>query len=318
MAHASFDQTCPKITIGMTCYNAADTIARAVESALSQDWDHLEIIVVDDGSADGSRAILRGLSDSRVRVIEHERNMGFPSALNTILEHATGDYIAFFDDDDESVPDRLRAQYKRLRDYRATHPDIGANVPVFCYSHRNVVRVGQDRVDHIAPAIGALAPEPFGVMVADFLFWRIERPPYHWGNFGSCTLMAAREDLRALGGFDADFRRSAEWDLAVRAGFAGGHFIAVDRPLIIQYKTRGADKSVEIALRYSLALRHKHKTYLRARKGYRAAIFMAYALYFYCMRRTMRARLCVGLAIITAPHILAGPFIRRIGARLWN
>ncbi len=64
------------ITVGITCFNSINTIARAIESAMQQDWDNLEIIVVDDCSDDGSVDIIRGMmrKDNRVRLVRHESN----------------------------------------------------------------------------------------------------------------------------------------------------------------------------------------------------------------------------------------------------
>src|SRR5262249_1773908 len=129
--------TSPLITIGITCYNAADTIARAMHSALRQDWPCFEVIIVDDRSTDGSVRIIEEFisREPRARLIVHERNTGVAAARNTIVDNARGDFVAYFDDDDVSVPDRLRAQWRRLIDYeRAAHARL-----VFCYANRNVI-----------------------------------------------------------------------------------------------------------------------------------------------------------------------------------
>jgi len=95
----------PLITVGIACFNAEDTIARAVESARAQDWPHLEIIVVDDGSSDRSVDTVAKIAagDARVRLIRHEKNLGPGGTRQTILDQARGEFLAFFDDDDEDV-----------------------------------------------------------------------------------------------------------------------------------------------------------------------------------------------------------------------
>jgi len=130
----------PLITAGLTCFNAHDTIVRAVKGALAQTWPNFEILVVDDCSTDGSWVVLEQLAreHSEVRLIRHERNRGFPAALNTLVQHAHGEFVAFFDDDDESVPDRLATQVDRIVSYEAARD---AQL-VLCYSSRNVVRIG--------------------------------------------------------------------------------------------------------------------------------------------------------------------------------
>src|SRR6266568_2737623 len=87
--------TPPLITIAITCHNAADTIERAVGSALAQDWPNLEVVVVDDCSTDGSWATLKALmrGEERMRVVRHEANRGYPGALNTAIGAARGAFV---------------------------------------------------------------------------------------------------------------------------------------------------------------------------------------------------------------------------------
>lgn len=263
----------PLITIGITCFNAGSTIRRAVFSALRQDWPNREIIVVDDASSDGSGAVLEDLRRQfpEIRLVRHKRNRGYPGALNTLIRKARGEFIAIFDDDDESAPERLRAQWSRITAYE----DAQDCSLVLCYSNRNVIKPGRHIPDHVAKAIGRRSLEPHGKAVADYLLAHVCDQRLVWGMFGSCTLMAKRETFKAIGSFDEDFRRCAEWDLAIRAAFRGAHFIAVDEPLVTQHKTDGAEKIGSIPLEYALRLREKHKDYLVARGLYWASSAMA-------------------------------------------
>lgn len=113
------DYTTPSVTIGLTCYNAADTILRALRSALAQDWPNIEVVVVDDKSSDDSAAIVEAaiINEPRVRLVQHTVNSGPAIARNTILVEAKGDLIVFFDDDDESDIERIRTQYHKIRVY---------------------------------------------------------------------------------------------------------------------------------------------------------------------------------------------------------
>lgn len=272
----------PLITIGITCYNAENSIERAIKSALSQDWENTEIIIVDDGSSDDSLRVITPYVQKyeHVHLIEHELNSGFPAALNTIFGNAKGEFVALFDDDDISWPDRLSQQYQRIKNYEDAHETHN----IFCYTGREVFSSIYDaEISHTLTAIGHSAPEPNGSMVADYLLWDTGRAGYQWGMFGSCTLMVHTNLVRDIGGFDTNFRRCAEWDLAVRAAISKDvHFIAVDQPLVQQYKTATPDKANTIPLLYALNLRHKHKDYLKT-KGigfYQAAIFLAKARFY--------------------------------------
>lgn len=97
----------------MPCYNAAPFVVAALDSVLSQSWQTLEVIVVDDGSTDGSAEILAKLTDRRVTVI-HQGNRGQCAAANRALSESTGDYIKFFDADDLLSPDFIERQMAKL------------------------------------------------------------------------------------------------------------------------------------------------------------------------------------------------------------
>lgn len=269
----------PLITIGMTCFNARDTIHRAVDGALAQTWPKRDILIVDDGSTDGSQAILQELEDlhSNIRVVRHKENRGFPSALNTLLAEARGEFIAFFDDDDESSPERLQAQYERLIEYEKSHP--GASV--LCYSNRRIVKAGRESRRF---GIGRVPPEPSGPIVADFVLGLVKDDGHHcWGMFGSGTLLARTDTLRDAGGFDVAFRRCAELDFVVRVAFYGAHFISVDAPLMTQHITSKAEKAGHADLQYRLKLLQKYQEYLKTRRAYVGARCNAHAQ-FHCGR----------------------------------
>ena len=301
----------PLITVGITCFNAANTISRAVLSAIRQDWPDKEIIVVDDSSNDESVAVVEELCTQfpEVRLIRHERNRGYAGSLNTIIKEAKGEFIAIFDDDDESVPRRLRAQWSRITSYeRAQKCKL-----ILCYANRKVIKSGQSSPDHVANAIGRQSPEPHGIAVADYLFGCAYDRRFVWGMFGSCTLMARRETLVAIGGFDETFRRCAEWDMAIHAAFRGAHFIAVDEPLISQYKTGGADKSGIIPLIYSIRLRQKHKDYLVKRRFYWASLAMARSNFHGNKGRLLKSRAYAFLAGLLSPAVLGQRIAGKLG-----
>jgi glycosyltransferase involved in cell wall biosynthesis len=300
------DTVRPLITVGITCYEAEDTIRRAVESALAQTWTAREVIIVDDGSADGSATVVEeiGRTDDEIRLICHGENRGVAEARNTVLAHARGTFIAFFDDDDESTPDRLEQQYRRIVEYEQHHP----RAPVFCYANRLVVPPGKRERTFERHGIGRVPPEPSGSIAADYVLGVLGDDGKHsWGMLGSCTLMARTEAFRALGGFDGRFRRRAELDLAVRAAFAGAHFISVDALLVTQYLTPTADKAGDAQLRYRLLLVEKHRDYLKEKRCYAGAWCYMHAR-FHCSRHG-RWRLWYLAALILFPWRVA---LRRI------
>ena len=300
------------ITIGITCFNAEKTIERAIRSAQQQDWASLEIIIVDDCSTDRSVAIAENIAaeDPRIRLVKQPENKGYPAALNRIIKEAKGEFIAIFDDDDVSTPSRLEKQYRRLTNYEKQK---GADI-VFCYSNRYILKKEGATPDQAAKAIGYTEPEPHGTIVADFILWHLSPKPYVWGQFGSCTLLFRKSIISETGWFDENFRRSAEWDMAIRASMIDAHFIAVNDALVTQYKTQTADKAGKTPLVYAKKLRHKHKAYLKNHHAYWASLALAYARYYYTRNKIWRFRFYVLLSCMLAPHlVLPDVLIKRFG-----
>lgn len=266
----------PLVTAAVTSFNAEDTIERALRGVMRQDWPNLEIVVTDDGSSDGSREVIRRVAaeDERIKLHCHEVNRGFPSALNTIFANARGEFVCIFDDDDEPVVDRIRAQWERISEYEREH---GVDL-VFCYADRKVIWPSGEV--SLRKAIGRVAPEPSGDAVADYLLSRIRRPGFFWGSLGCCTLMARKTTFEAAGLFDPEFRRVQDREIAVRLARMGGHCIAVPRPLITQYITPTADKAGTIRLEAVLNVLQKHRDYLVARRRYHFSRAAAHLQFF--------------------------------------
>jgi glycosyltransferase involved in cell wall biosynthesis len=97
------------VSIGIPCFNAERWISGAIESALGQTWTDKEVIVVDDGSTDGSLDRVRGFAD-RVRLIRCEHRGG-NHARNEILRNARGEWVQFLDADDYLEPEKISRQF---------------------------------------------------------------------------------------------------------------------------------------------------------------------------------------------------------------
>jgi glycosyltransferase involved in cell wall biosynthesis len=95
------------ISVVMAAYNRADTLQRAIDSVLAQTIDDWELIVVDDGSVDGTSEILARQTDPRIRVFTHAVNRGQYPAKNTGYDNIRGEWFTHLDSDDELTPDAL-------------------------------------------------------------------------------------------------------------------------------------------------------------------------------------------------------------------
>lgn len=105
-------QTRPIVSVVIPMYNCRQFVFHALNSIVEQTFFDIEIIVVNDGSSDGSAEIVKKLKDSRIRIIDNAGNLGISQSLNRGIREARGDYIARMDADDYAMPFRLAAQLK--------------------------------------------------------------------------------------------------------------------------------------------------------------------------------------------------------------
>ncbi len=108
----------------MAAYNVDEYVADAIDSALAQTWPNLEVIVVNDGSTDGTRAILEAYGEHERVTVFHQQNRGQNVARNRAYRESRGDLIKFFDSDDLLAPETVEKQVKRL-DGSSTHIAYG-------------------------------------------------------------------------------------------------------------------------------------------------------------------------------------------------
>ncbi len=104
----------PRFSVIIAVYNGADTLARAIRSVLEQSYPACELIVIDDGSTDGTRAVATGFGE-RIRY-HYQGNAGVSTARNQGAELARGDWLAFLDADDWYYPERLAHHARFIRD----------------------------------------------------------------------------------------------------------------------------------------------------------------------------------------------------------
>jgi teichuronic acid biosynthesis glycosyltransferase TuaG len=95
------------ISIVLATYDRAGTLSRAIDSVLRQTYPDWELVIVDDGSRDGTGELLGALSDPRIRVYHHPHNCGVDAAKNTGFDLMRGEWFTTFDSDDEMVPEAL-------------------------------------------------------------------------------------------------------------------------------------------------------------------------------------------------------------------
>lgn len=197
----------PLVSVIMPAYNTARYIREAIDSVLDQDYPSKELIVIDDGSTDGTLEVLRSYGD-RITLIE-QRNQGSAVARNAGLAAARGECIAFLDSDDIWLPGKLRLQVDHLR----RHPDIG-----MVYSHWAVWKPGAN--GEFLPPGQALTtenePDAVPGIVPDRSGWLYNRLLFS-SLLHTITVMARRELIDRVGHFDPELKRGQDYDYWLRA-----------------------------------------------------------------------------------------------------
>lgn len=254
----------PMITVGLTAYNSAATIERAVVSALNQTWRPIEIVAIDDCSTDNTASIISRIADSHpeLRMFRNHKNLGVAATRNRVLAEAKGAFIAFFDDDDESLPQRLSIQLRRILDYER---NFANGAPVVCHTARR--QYYPNGLDRIVSTMGQneRRSAPTGLPVAERIL--LGTPLLDgYGACATCSQMGRVAIYRDLGGFDPTFRRSEDTEFNIRLAKAGGHFVGVASPQVSQTMTNGSEKRLAEEYRNTLALMDKHRDVMD-RKG---------------------------------------------------
>lgn len=133
------------ISVIVPVYNVSDYLVRCVKSIINQTYRHLEIILVDDGSTDGSGKVCDNLSeqDNRIKVI-HKENGGLSSARNAGLQMASGAFIGFIDADDWIEPDTYEYMLGLLKKYKAEVADIECQ---YAYSDQDIIKKNKEHIE---------------------------------------------------------------------------------------------------------------------------------------------------------------------------
>lgn len=184
----------PLVSVVIPVYNGERFLRESLESVFSQTFRDYEIVCVDDGSTDGSSALLQQYG-ARVRVIQ-QANSGQSAARNEGVRHATGAFVAFLDQDDRWYPSKLAQQVTVLH----AEPDV---VLVHCNYDR---MDGDGRVlvagAALAEQASALA-SPLGRLIGEALVF-------------PSAMMVRRDVFQGVGGFDPELRGFEDFDLVAR------------------------------------------------------------------------------------------------------
>ena len=179
----------PVISVVMASYNSEKYISEALDSILSQSFGDFEVIVIDD-STDSTADVVKEYSDSRIRLTKNKKKVGISNARNMGIAKARGEFIAFHDADDVSLPGRFRKQI----DFFRQNPDVamlGGQVEI---SHAG------ERRENVSKR--KIVPDFDGLMKENC--------------FATSSVMVRATVLRDVGGFNPIIECAEDWELWIR------------------------------------------------------------------------------------------------------
>lgn len=190
------------VSVIIPAYNAAAYVKEAVDSAIAQTYPNKEVIVVDDGSTDGTRAVLEPYIKKKAIVYLHQENRGLAGARNTGVRSARGEFVALLDSDDIFLPDKLERQVG----YLVAHPNCGV-----CYC---------DLWHFYDDAPGHMLKLNYIYYSGDEVFPRLLKMNF----INPLSVVVRRSEINRVGLFDETYRRSEDWEYWVRLAYHGVRF----------------------------------------------------------------------------------------------
>jgi glycosyltransferase involved in cell wall biosynthesis len=225
----------PLISVVLPTRNRLAFLKSAIESVKNQTYSRVEIIIVDDASTDNTPSFLQELNDQQITVIRNESPKGGGSARNQGIERAVGTFVAFLDDDDTWMPEKLEKQLM------AYFENPGCSMVTCCYydhfpgKSRKLIKLNRikNKID---------------LFEGNF-----------WG--GASMYLTTKSNLNYCGGFDGALRSGQDWDLLIRLAEIG-EIAIVDEPLVNYYSHDDERISNNISSSYS-GLRNVYFKYLK-------------------------------------------------------
>lgn len=211
----------PLVSVVIPNHNYGRFLAEAIESALRQTYPHVELLVVDDGSTDESREVLRRYA-RRLRWISQPRQ-GVSAARNRGVRESRGELVAFLDSDDAWRPETLARQVARL-----DRPAVG------------MVCCGLEYIDESGRVLGQSLPTQRGRLLREIALLRWSYAP------GGSAALVRRSSLQRAGLFDEALSTSADWDLWRR--IAAHDEIEICPEPLVQYRVHAGSMHTDLAV----------------------------------------------------------------------
>ncbi|MDQ6891352.1 MAG: glycosyltransferase [Acidobacteriota bacterium] len=242
----------PTVSVVIPTYNRANLVGAAIVSVLEQSFQDFEIVVVDDASTDHTEAVVQRFRDVRIKFVRQSANRGDAAARNRGVAGSTGEFVAFLDDDDEWLPEKLRLQLQALAD--------GSSALGGVHTGRYIIDRESGKVTRELAPSGADKE------------WRIS----------TSSILLKRRCLNEAGPFDEDNPFSSDFDMWLRI-LSRYQLVYIDQPLVRAY-VHGNRLSTNIAkmIKGEEAILRKHGAlFVRDSKSYSHHFLNLGVLYCY-------------------------------------
>ncbi len=216
----------PEISVVVPAYNSQRTILETITSVLQQSFSDFELIVINDGSTDGTLELLETVQDTRLKVYSYP-NGGLPTARNRGIDRAKGKFISFIDADDLWTPEKLELQLKALQQ----NPEAGV-----AYSW--TICMGNNGDSFHNGVAESFQGNVYGnLLVSNFIA-------------SGSNVLIRREAIESVGYFDKSLKSCEDWDYWLRLA-PKWDFVVVRKPQIIYRLSSGAMSSkVDVMEKY--------------------------------------------------------------------
>jgi glycosyltransferase involved in cell wall biosynthesis len=209
-----------RVSVLLPVYNGSRFVSHAIESVLKQTYQNIELIIVNDGSQDDCAAIIRPyLADQRIKYIE-QANSGVAAARNTAFSLVSGKYIAFIDQDDIWLPNKLERQVA----YLEAHPEIAMAHARQCYIDEAGNPI-ESNSDHVEPVNGNCFRELFEKNCIAVL-----------------TVLARQSAIEEAGGFNRAASCSDDYEMWLKISWK--HLIGFQDEIVAAYRIHKNNESL--------------------------------------------------------------------------
>lgn len=255
------ETTGPLVTAVIPTRNRPELVVRAARSALAQSYTPLEVVVVVDGPDPRTEAALSQISDERLRVVCLTESVGGSDARNVGVKNAKGEWIAFLDDDDEWLHEKIEVQMRCA---------CISPLPFPIISSRLIARAPE--ADYIWPRRLPRAAEP----IADYLFCR-KHLFQGEGMIQTSTILTKRSLLQIVP-FTSGLKKHQDWDWILRASAASGAGLAICSDPLLIYHMDAARPAISNSddWRFSLEWIQSRRKYV-TRRAYAAFVLLVVA-----------------------------------------